>query len=429
MKIRSVSIIVSLFLSSLSALGWCDTPIPASNELIQGVQAYQQDRWMTALGHFVHVLAQDPANAQAHTYLSLILKKLEAQQVRKAHEDELAILTATSKLLEDRRMDTRIVDEALHHSNAADADRERYERHAQCTMAQMEAQLGHLAVANDLVLQVLAQNSNDQEAQQLLSQLQSQIRQTLDTKKDLPIAERHALEGFWAYGQADYSAAAAAWGQVRSALEQGRPPEEVAQQIALFHFNVYDQNARAHLEEERQAAHARSLFAEGLAAYDKQDFNQSLEDFRQIALVNPEYPRLGFYLVQSEAAVERQRTRDLTDEKRQQATTAFAKGVANLAKGKYADAQAAFQTVLALDPNHPQARQYMQQIETQKNRLIDPQAAQQHFEAGLVAYAAGDSEQAVREWHIAQRLDPDNPKIVGVVNKVERELVMSKEFP
>ena len=50
-------------------------------------------------------------------------------------------------------------------------------------MAQMEAQLGRLAVANDLIFQVIAQDPNDAEAQRLLSDLQSQIRQTLDTRK------------------------------------------------------------------------------------------------------------------------------------------------------------------------------------------------------------------------------------------------------
>ena len=79
-------------------------------------------------------------------------------------------------------------------------------------MAQMEAQLGHLAVANDLVLQVIVQNPNDGEAQRLLSDLQSQIRQVLDSGQELPIPERRALEGFYAYGQADYTSAAAAWG-------------------------------------------------------------------------------------------------------------------------------------------------------------------------------------------------------------------------
>ena len=184
-------------------------------------------------------------------------------------------------------------------------------------MAQMEAQLGRLAVANDLVLQVIAQNPNDAEAQRLLSDLQSQIRQTLDTRKDMSVPERRTLEGFYAYGQADYASAATAWGQARGALDQSLPAPDAAHQVALLHFESYEKIARAHVNEELEAARIRILFGDGVAAYEKQDFNKALGAFRQVALASPTYPQLGQYLVQAEVAVERKRTSDLTDAKRQ----------------------------------------------------------------------------------------------------------------
>jgi len=399
------------------------------SELAQGIQAYQEERLMTALGHFIHVIEKDPSNTQAQTYVKLIAQKLQDRQARKAREEEIAILTATSKLLESRRMDTQDIDQDLREVLNAQTEREQAERHSKCTMAQMEAQLGRLAVANDLVLQAIAQNSNDAEAQRLLSDLQSQIRQTLDSRKDLSIPERRALEGFYAYGQADYTSAAAAWGQARGALEQSLPAPEAAHQVALLHFASYEKIARAHVDEELEAARIRVLFTDGVAAYDKHDFDKSLGAFRQVALASPTYPQLGQYLVQSEAAVERKRTSDLTDDKRTQTAQSFAKGLASLEKEEYAQAKSYFEEVLALDPAHPQAKLYIQQIDTQKNRRVDPAAAQQHYEAGVIAYVGGDSEQAVREWHIAERLDPDNTKIADAVHKVERELVLSKELP
>src|ERR1035438_4008098 len=123
-------------------------------------------------------------------------------------------------------------------------------------MAQMEAQLGRLAVANDLIFQVIAQNPNDAEAQRLLSDLQSQIRKTLDTRKDLTVLERRTLEGFYAYGQADYSSAATAWGLARSALDQSSSTE-AAHQVALLHFESYEKIARAHVNAELEAARLR----------------------------------------------------------------------------------------------------------------------------------------------------------------------------
>ncbi len=428
MKSR-LSIIAGLLAGCLLTQAWADLPGAVSSELTQAVQAYQAERWTTALGHFLHVLTEDPSNKEAHTYVNLIVRKLEAQQARRSHDDRFTILTASSRLLDDHRKDSSVVDEALRQTTAAEANRQKQGWHSQCNIAQIEAQLGHLAAADDLVLQVIAQDPNDREAQQLLSNLQSQIREALDTRKAWDPVDRHTLEGFYAYAQADYAPAAAAWGQARSALDPGLPLPEIARQVALLHFESYDKIARQHLDDERQAHRARDLFAEGLAAFDAHDFDRSLEDFRQVALINPEFSQLGAYLVQSEAAVERKRMSEFSESKRQEVTHAFAKALRSLEKGTYAEAEASFKEVLALDPTHPQARQYLQQIDTQKNRQVDPTAAQQHYEAGVIAYVGGDSEQAVREWHIAQRLDPDNPKITEAVHKVERELVLSKELP
>ena len=422
-------LIVAATAAFLTIRGWCELPGPASVELSRGVQAYHEERLKTALGHFIEVLQIDPANHAAQTYVKLIAQKLQERQARQAREEEVLILAATSKLLEDRRMDTSLIDQDLHQVVTTQAVREEAERHATCTEAQMEAQLGRLAVANDLVLQVIAQDPNNREAQQLLSDLQSQIRRSLDTRNDLTAAERHALEGFYAYGQADYASAAAAWGQARSALEQSLPAPEAEHQAALLHFASYEKIARAHVNEELEAARLRVLFGNGVAAYEKQDFKKALDSFRQVALANQTYPQLGQYLVQSEVAVERQRTSDLSDAKRQEAVQAFAKGMASLEKGDYAQAKSSFEAVLALDPDHPQARLYLQQIDSQKTRPTDPLAGQQHYEAGLMAFVGGDLEQAIREWHIALRFDPENPKVTSALNKVQRELVSSSELP
>jgi tetratricopeptide (TPR) repeat protein len=402
---------------------------PASTELTQGIQAYQDQRWTEAMGHFLQVLFQDPSNHEAHAYFDLLAQQIESDWRRTVHDDRLMILASATQVLDARRMDSSPVEVALRHTTTLEADHASVQRHAQCTMAQMEAQLGHLPTANDLVLRVIAENPNDGEAQRLLSDLQSQIHQTLDTRKDLSLPERRTLEGFYAYGQADYASAAAAWGQARSALEQSLPGPEAIHQAALLHFESYEKVARAHVAEELETARLRVLFGDGVAAYEKQDFTKALDSFRQVALANQTYPQLGQYLVQSEVAVERKRTSDLSETKRQEVAAAFAKGMASLEKGNDTEAKAAFEAVLALDPSHPQAKLYLVQIQSQKPRSTDPAAGQQHYEAGLIAFVGGEMEQAIREWHIALRFDPDNPKVTSALNKVQRELASASELP
>src|SRR5437667_283744 len=81
-----------------------------------------------------------------------------------------------------------------------------YEEHRRAWREQADAeiQMGHLLAANDWVLKVLAENANQRQAQQQLSDLQSRIRRALEKEANLTSPERFALQGFYAYGQADY---------------------------------------------------------------------------------------------------------------------------------------------------------------------------------------------------------------------------------
>src|ERR1017187_2862779 len=106
------ALLTAVLATSLLSRAWCD-PSMTDSEFALGMQAYQEERWTTALGHFVEVIEEDPSNDPAHSYVKLIMQKLEAQQERKNHEDQLTILTATSKLLDENRIDSRVIDKAL----------------------------------------------------------------------------------------------------------------------------------------------------------------------------------------------------------------------------------------------------------------------------------------------------------------------------
>ena len=403
-----------------------------SQEIADGQRAYEDKRWAEAMRHFIEVLTKDPANREAHQYIDLLAQSFHARQEHATHDQRLAILSGASRLLGNNSrigLDSRPVDRALQETTSAEAQHQKDDWHARCGMALIEAQLGHLPAANDIVLQIISENPSFAEAQRLLSDLQSQIHNSLETRTDLPVAERQALQGFYAFGQADYATAAAAWGQARKALEDHYSSQEAIKQESLLHFAAYEKMAQAHLEEEERVAKTRGLFTDGLGAFNNHDYDKALDNFRQVALLDPNFAELGSYLVQSEAALERQRTSDLSESKRQQAAQAFTRGVSNLANGKNDDAKSAFKEVLAIEPKHPKAKLYLEQIETQKPKTTNPDAAQQHYESGVIAYVSGDLEEAIREWNVALRFDPENPKVLTAVNKVQRELALSKELP
>lgn len=427
---KQTSLLIGLLAGGVLTGAWGAADSSAKpSELSLGIQAYQQQRWTEAMGHFVRALNHDPASEDAHAYLNLLIKKIESDQEEQVRERRLLVLGDTAKRLEANHMDSWVIDQSLVENVKTESEHKTAQWHGQCTMAQIEDRMGHLATANDLVLQVIAQDPNNAEAQRMLSDLQSQMHEKLNASGNLSDVERTVLEGFYAYGQADYRLAHTAWVKTRAAVEKVFPPEDRARETAALHFEAYDKVAQAHVDEADRVAHEQALFNEGVALYQKGSYAEALDRFRQVALGNADYPQLAMFLVQSEAAVEKDRTSRISREKLNKAAEAFAVGVAELEKGRYADARRAFQAVLAQDPSHPQARSYLSVVETEMNRRHDPHAAELHYEAGVISYAAGKFEEAVREWSIAARLDPRNQRAANALSKVQKELAAAREIP
>ena len=395
--------------------------------LSAGRQAFQEQRWLDAMADFVAVLQQDPGNAQAHSYVALTIREIEAHHHAAVQEARLRLLNAASKRLEDNWQDPVKIENAISDTTQAEERARRERRQAWCEEAKVERQLGHLPAANALVLRVIAEDPSHREAQQELSELQSAIHRVLETGSDLSVSERYALQGFYAYGQADYAAAADAWGKARALIRQTVPSVEAAKQLAALHFEAYAQRAQDEVDQAKRREEIRMRFARGTDLYQKGRYGQALETFRQVALADPEYPPLAFYLVQAEAKAEQERTRLLSEQKRREIALAFEKGLRCLEHEQYIEAEQAFRRTLALDPSHPQAGSYLTVAQAEIQRRHDPRAAEQHYEAGLIAYAGGKLEEALREWNIATRMNPQHQKALNALAKVQKELAFSKE--
>lgn len=398
-------------------------------ELSHGLMAYREQRMTEALKNFLTVLQEDPQNVQAHTYIHLISQNLETSGHTQTQATRLELLAKASRALEEQRQDPQPMDAAILDTTQAETRAREARWHALCEEARTEDHLGHFLEANDVILRVLAENPNHLESQQVLSDLQSHLREILDKGLSLSAQERFALEGFYAYGQADYATADTAWEKARTLLTQSVPAADAPKQLGLLRFDTYAKVARAHVDEERHAADIRALFQKGVALYEARHFVQALEIFRQIAIANPEYPQLSAYLIPAEAAAEEDRTRFLSEERRQKVITLFNQGVHALEQSRYAMAEQSFQELLRLDPSHPQALAYLQLVQAEIQKRSDPKIAQQHYETGVIAYAGGKLEEAKREWAITLRMDPHHEKALKALSKVDRELVLYRDIP
>ncbi len=401
----------------------------ATPELSKGIIAFEERKWPEAMETFLDVLRQDPTNTEAHAYVTLIAREMESHRQAVVREHRLEMLGEASKHMEANKQDSSPLAQAIIDTTRTEKRAQEDKWRSRCEEARMQRNAGHLLYANNLILHVLAENSSFVDAQRELTEIQSQIRRTLDSGSSVSIADRYALEGFYAYGQADYAAALTAWSKVHTLLEQSYPGAEGARRLGDLHFAEYEKIALDHADEERRLADLRTLFDNGVVHYREKHFSRALEEFRKLAIRDPEYPQLGYYLVQAEAAAENERAGRLGEEKRQEIERALQNGLAFLEAEKLQDAENSFDKVLKLDPAHPQARSYMAMVQAEIQKRHDPKAAQMHYETGLIAYASGKLDEAMREWRMATRMNPHHEKALNALAKVQKELALNREGP
>jgi tetratricopeptide (TPR) repeat protein len=415
-------------LGALSVSGRPADTARANASFEQGLAAFESRQWLPAMASFLEVLRIDPAHAQAHTYVAAITKELRLESRMAVERGRIAMLESAAERAGGEKGGAavrRALDETVH----AESRMRDQQRSAKLEEAKMQKDLGHLLAATDLVLQVLAEDSSDAPALRALSDLQSSTRMSLDHSERLSVPERYALEGFYAYGQASYAEALTAWQKARAVLVQGRPETEAAALLAPLHFQAYEAVAQAHVEETQHLIELKNAFQKGLALYESRHYAEALETFRALAIREPEYPHLAYYLIQAESAAEKDRTKRLGERKRQEIAERLQQGLGALEKEQYARAQQLFQEALRMDPSHPQARAYLAMASAELKKRNDPKAAQMHYEAGLIAYASGKLDEAVREWRMATRSDPHHEKAALALNKVQKELALAREGP
>ena len=380
------------------------------------------------MGSFLNVLREDPKNQFAHKYLDAIAQEIAAERRTLAQEQRLAYLQGAAEALNQSSQNAPV-----HNALVSLVDSEGTQKEARwkedLAQARMHKDLGQLLPANDLIFQILAERPDHQEALQELSDLQSRLRQTLDSGSLQVLEERYAYEGFYAYGQADYAGAATAWMKARAIVDQSATGVQHTNHLKALYFEPYEKIAQAHVDDEKQQTELHTLFAQGEADFQKERYEDALDTFRRLALRDPEYPQLAYYLVQAETGAEKARAKRLGEEKRREIVALYDDGVAQLEKEHFSDAERAFTKVLAIDPTHSQARAYLAMAKAENERRHDPKAAQMHYEAGLIAYASGKLDDALREWRIATRMNPEHEKAKVALSKVEKELALNREVP
>lgn len=86
-------------------------------------------------------------------------------------------------------------------------------------------------------------------------------------------------------------------------------------------------------------------------------------------------------------------------------------------RGQFLQAMELFDRVLARDPNHAEAKRYLDNAQRQLNFVIE-----QHFNRGLSHYANEDYDNAIKEWDRVLALNPDHAQSLQYREQARQKL-------
>lgn len=406
--------------SLLATSGWGDPAV--STPVTRPAEPFST----ASLPAHLATLRQNPADAQSHLYISMIAKELASEQQAKVKASRLQIMSEAAGYLEERGLENSRLKNAVDALEHEEVRSKEMVQRTRCEEIRLERKLGHLIPAFDMALQLFAQDTANQEIIREISELQAAVTKTLRSTNDLSTEDRYILSGFYSYSRADYAEALALWNKAKAVGAQSPSSQSSSE---LSRITPYEQVAQSHVNEGHRRQVLAGAFERGKALYQKSKFIEALATFRELAIAEPDYPELAGYLVRAEAAAEKDRTRRLSEQKREEIARKLEEGRLFLEKEKYSDAEKCFQALLALDSTHPQAHSYLALVQAELKKRNDPRAAQEHYEAGLVAYASGKLEDAVREWRTSVKLDQRHQKAQNALAKAQKELALNRDLP
>jgi tetratricopeptide (TPR) repeat protein len=189
---------------------------------------------------------------------------------------------------------------------------------------------------------------------------------------------------------------------------------------------------------------AQIEYQDGIGYYEQGRYAEALTRFRQAAIADPETHHLAAYMVHAEHEADRAEAIRLGAAKEILFQESVTEGKESLENERYEQAEQAFKKALAIKPDNVEAQGLLARAidapraarRTVPHRTAkaggsvhdtaapDPLAAQRHYQAGLVAYAKHDLQEARKEWLLTARLDSRHPKVFQAINRVDQELTL-----
>lgn len=208
-------------------------------------------------------------------------------------------------------------------------------------------------------------------------------------------------------------------------------------------------------EKKRREAMDKHYFR-GIDYYAEGEFEKAVKEWDEVLRIDPEHKGAQEYIDKARDKIagatsgERERRATAKTPEEEKIEVYYRQGISFYLAGAFRDAVSQWEEVLRMEPSHKGARDYIAKAkerlkiseegsgyftyeeeieeyvkELEKTGTTDKEKEEliaAHYQDGLVAYAHGDLSQAMKEWQIVLKLDPEHKKARRALIKLQAEM-------
>ena len=197
-------------------------------------------------------------------------------------------------------------------------------------------------------------------------------------------------------------------------------------------------------------------YFQGIDYYAEGEFKKAIKEWEEVLRIEPAHAGAKEYLEKAkdkivQAGSQKRKTKAAARKHEEEKVEVYYKqGINYYVAGKFKEAIGQWEEVLKMEPSHKGAIEYIAKAkerlkisgdelgyspyeeeieeyikELEKTGTIDKEKEElitTHYQDGLVAYAQGDLSQAMKEWQIVLKLDPEHKKARRALIKLQAEM-------
>jgi len=207
--------------------------------------------------------------------------------------------------------------------------------------------------------------------------------------------------------------------------------------LLSFYFFVAFNYAHSQISTEGTMS-SEQYFEQGLAEYESGNYKAAMENFFEALYLNPTNKRAKQYLEKAgkkfmeevETRRESERTEILRKaqgiiaERKQKVKENYESGVKHYSQGELLRASIEFNAVLEIEPEHKEAKKYLELIRKRLEDIVNKgefrTVSELYYAQGAIFYINGEWAKAISQWKNALKLDSSNKELSEFIKIAEK---------